>query len=506
MARHRVLYLSSGQLTVYHAHAGTVTEQARFSSTVDGLAAFAAFLRQEGACLYLMLCDLADEAFIAEKVPAVRGSDRRALLRRKLGQHFFDTPLTCVRSRGRARTGRRDEQIVFCALTRPATLEPWLAALRAAHAPLRGIYSTALVGESLLERLRIAHGTTLLLTIAHTGIRQSFFEDGRLYFSRLTPPGALSDPDLPRACTEEARRLYPYLLSQRLATRDTPLKVRILVPPAHLDAFAHACRCSDTLQFELIDSHQAACRLGLRPSPDAQQSETLLVQALMRQPPAGQFAPPAERRAFRIRQIRFALLAAGGIVLAGCLAMTMHTVLNSIALRNDSARLMDRAADAERIRQDIIARLPPTPVPLETLRVVHERSLQLERRSALPAGLLRHLGRVLEHHPEVTLERLDWKLASPTAPRADAPPPIEAQLLIQARLPAEYIAQQQHALERVDALADDLRRAPGTHVHIEQPPFTLDSGQALRGGIHTGRNDTGSTPRFSLRISRALAP
>jgi hypothetical protein len=106
--------------------------------------------------------------------------------------------------------------------------------------------------------------------------------------------------------------------------------------------------------------------------------------------------------------------------------------------------------------------------PLETLRVVHERSLQLEQRSTGPAGLLGTLGAVLERYPQVYIEQLEWKLVSagaPLAANALAPvgvlPPVEARLVVQARLPSEYSASQRSALELVDALAIDLGRDSG---------------------------------------------
>lgn len=506
MPRRHVLYLDATQLVAYRWRAGDLAEQARFASTADGQAAFAGFLRAQRGGLYLMLCDLADEAFIAELVPAVRGSDRRALIRRKLGQHFFGTTLTCARSLGRARTGRRDEQMLFCALTRPATLEPWLAALHDADVALSGIYSTALASEPILERLGMTQGPALLLGITRTGVRQSFFDGGRLRFSRLTPLTALSSNDLPRTCAEEARRLYPYLLSQRLVTRNVPLMAGVLVPPAHMDAFSQACRNSDTLQFELIDSDQAAQQLGLRFAPDALQCETLFVQALMRKPPAEQFASAAERRPFRIWQARFALLAAGSVALAACLMMATHRALDSLNQRENSARMMDETQRADRVRLDIIARLPPTPVPLETLRAVHERSLQLEQRSAAPAGLLRQLGTTLERYPQAELDQLDWKLGGSATPAAGPLPALEAQLLVHARLPAEYGAQQRRALELVEALAADLGNQSGLQVRITRPPFDLESGQVLRGGARSDRTDADSTPQFSLLISQALTP
>ena len=249
MPRRHVLYLDATQLVAWGWRAGEVTLRGRFANDAEGHAQFAEFLRQRRDSLFLLLCDLVDEAFVAESVPFVRGGDRVSLLRRKLAQHFFGTPFTCAHSLGRLRSGRRDEQMLFCALTRPAHLEPWLAALRGAEAALSGIHSVPLVSEPILERLRLTEGQTLLLGISPAGVRQSFFEGGRLRFSRLTPLSALSSNDLPRACAEEARRLHPYLLGQRLkleyrhepnaaddgVTLTVPLTLLNQIPAARLD-------------------------------------------------------------------------------------------------------------------------------------------------------------------------------------------------------------------------------------------------------------------------------
>lgn len=507
MPRRHVLYLDATQLVAYAWRAGEVTPLARFANDADGHARFADFLRQRRDSLYLLLCDLADEAFIAESVPFVRGADRASLIRRKLTQLFFGTPLTCARSLGRLRSGRRDEQLLFCALTRPAHLEPWLAALRGAEVALSGIHSVPLVSEPVLERLRLTEGQTLLLGISPAGVRQTFFEGGRLRFSRLTPLTALSSNDLPRACAEEARRLHPYLLGQRLIARNTPLTVRVLVPPARMDDFALACRSSETLQFELIDSEQAAARLGLRPPPQGMNSETLFVQALMRSTPGEQFAPSGERRFHRIWLTRFALRAAGSVALAACLLYSAHSALDSFEMRQDTLRMTDDAQRAQRARADIIRRLPPTPVPLDTLRVVHQRSLQIEQRSAMPDGLMRELGEVLNDLPQVKLDRLEWRLvADPASASASGLPPMRAELIVHALLPEAFGTQQRRALEVVDALTGMLRARPGLQVQVLRQPFDLESGQVLRGGSRTEQSDAHTAPPFVLRIGRTLAP
>ncbi len=110
-------------------------------------------------------------------------------------------------------------------------------------------------------------------------------------------------------------------------------------------------------------------------------------------------------------------------------------------------------------------------------------------------------------YPQVELDRLDWKLGSAGMPAADGLAPVEAQLLVQARLPAEYGAQQRRALELVDALVLDLgRAADGLQVKVTRPPFDLESGQVLRGGARSDRSGADSTPQFALLISRGLAP
>ena len=104
MPRRHVLYLDATQLVAWGWRAGEVTLRGRFANDAEGHAQFAEFLRQRRDSLFLLLCDLVDEAFIAENVPFVRGGDRVSLLRRKLAQHFFGTPFTCAHSLGRLRS------------------------------------------------------------------------------------------------------------------------------------------------------------------------------------------------------------------------------------------------------------------------------------------------------------------------------------------------------------------------------------------------------------------
>jgi hypothetical protein len=67
---------------------------------------------------------LAEEGFQLEDLPYVQGGDRNALLQRRLSQYYYNTPLSAAISLGRAKEGRRDEKVLFAALTRVETFTP----------------------------------------------------------------------------------------------------------------------------------------------------------------------------------------------------------------------------------------------------------------------------------------------------------------------------------------------------------------------------------------------
>jgi hypothetical protein len=148
---------------------------------------------------------------------------------------------------------------------------------------------------------------------------------------------------------------------------------------------------------------------------------------------------------------------------------------------------------------------------------VHERSLQIEQRSAQPATLLADLGQVLEQVPQVALDRLEWRMVSEAGGNgasavggvtagAGNGGGMRADLVMQAHLPQEFGSQQRRALEVVDTLGALLRARPGVQVQVLRQPFDLESGQVLRGGTRAEQLDAGSPPPFSLRISRTVNP
>lgn len=510
MAQRRLLYLDDAHLAAFLWQGGALKEEERFAPDEGGLGDFADYLARHRGSNYRILADIAEEGFQAETLPYTQGADRRAMLERKLGQLFYGSPLAASMSCGREKEGRRDEKFLFLALTRPQLLEPWLAALRGAEAQLAGIHSLAQLGEALLPKLPAAGDRRLLVTITRAGIRQSFYENGRLRFSRLTalPPG---DPQkIAASCAAETVKIQQYLLGQRLIPRGTTLPLLALIHPAQMGAFAEYCGQIDGIAPTLHDLLGAARACGLKTPPEDTRSEALFLHLLATKPPRDQFAQPAERRFHRLWQIRSALKGAGTIALTGCLLFAGNQYIEATLLRDKTSDVLAQArADGEKY-QAIQATYPPLPAATDQLRAVIDGYEMLERRSDTPRTLYLAISRALDESPRIDIERIRWSLEAP--PQAGAPAsgpaarttearPVQAVAVIDGSLPAPLAADQRAQIETVEAFANALRRDASLQVGVERMPFDIESGKSLKSAAPAEKT---AHPKFVVRISRRL--
>ena len=516
MPQRRLLYLDANQLQAFLWQGGALAEEGRFPQTDDGVEAFSEYLSKHRGSIFALLADLADEGFQIESLPYTQGADRQALLSRKLGQYFYGSPLATALSFGRDKGGRRDEKFLFTALTRPQQVEPWLAALRAVEAPLAGVYSLPLLGGALLAKLPNAADNCLLVCVCHGGIRQSFFENGQLKFSRLTQMAASDPAEIAAGCAAEALKIKQYLLGQRLLARGTALTVHVLVHPAHNGAFIDHCRSNDELQIVLQDLHGLSKSIGLKTLPRDSYAETLYLQLLAAKPPSDQLAQPAERRFYRLWQTRFALNASGLVILGACLLYAGKQGFESLQLHERAAQTQAQADSDAQKYQAILKTFPPMPTGTEALREVINRFEALSKRSEPPLNLYLAISRALEQVPRVDIERLQWQLGAspegsfqlPQDARKSAAAPSDkaggmyANAAVHGLLPAALAADQRGQLDTVNAFADALRKTPGLEVSVLRMPFDIESGKSLKSSAAA---ETAATqPKFILLVSRKL--
>lgn len=523
MPQRRLLYLDANQLVAHYWSGGTLNEEARYAPDNAGIEAFSGYVtKHRGDSNFYLMADVADEGFQIEALPYTQGADRQALLARKLGQYFYGSSLATAVSLGRDKVGRRDERFLLTALTRPQLLDPWLTVLRTAEAQLSGVYSLPLLGMPLLAKIAPGKERCLLVGITRGGIRQSYFENGQIKFSRLTPMLATDAQEIAAGCAAEAAKIYQYLLGQRLLARGVPLPVIALVHPAQMGAFLDQCKNSEDLQIDLHDLHSACKACGLKTLPRDSRSESLFLHLLAQSPPRDQFAPPAERRFFRLWQIRSVLWKAGFVGLVGCLLYVGHQLVNAFESRSGTESMLQQAEADQQRYAAIQKAFPPMPTSTENLRAVINRYEELEKRSASPELLLLAVSRALGESPRVDLERLQWQLsgnpdeglqmladvrrAPATPPPAGADKPgnaMYATAVIHGLLPSALASDQRAQLETVNAFAKALQQDAALKVTIQRMPFDIESGKSLKSSEESEKAAP-SQPKFIIQISRKL--
>jgi hypothetical protein len=515
----RLLYLDAYHLSALLWHAGTLRDEGHFPHDEAGVAAFAEYLARHRGSNFYLLADIPEEGFQIETLPYTQGADRRALLARKLGQYFYGAPLSTAISYGREKGGRRDEKFLLTALTRTQLFEPWLAALQAAEARLAGIWSLPLIGARLLAKLPPPRERCLLVSVTRGGIRQSFFENGLLKFSRLSQMTATGAGEIAAGCAAEAAKIQQYLLGQRLLARGTALPVIVLVHPAQTGVFQERCKSTDDLQVTLQDLHAAARAVGLKTLPQDSRSEALFLHLLAKDLPAEQYAPAPARRFYRLWQTRAWLVRGGALALLACLLFAGREAVSLLQSRAATENLLQQAEADQRKYQAIEQTYPPMPTSTDNLRTVINRYEDLEKRSAPPESLYLVISRALGESPRVDLERIEWQLSTnpdeglkfQSGPRTPAPPAAATAAsaggmheiaIIHGLLPAALAVDQRAQLETVNAFAEALRRNEGLRVAIQRMPFDIESGKSLKSTSEA--EQAAAQLKFVIHLGRKL--
>lgn len=476
-------YIDEHGLQTWRAGAAGMRSLRAYPSNEDGAQAFGHWLRDGGRRgVHTLLVEIADEDFKNDTIPSVTGADRRALLTRKVQQNFFGTPYATTISLGREPDGRRDERVLYAALTRPQSIEPWIGALRMHSAAVSAILTPSLLASPLLAAMRPPTGRGLLITLSPAGIRQMFIDEGRLKFSRLSQRTNGDFSQWGADCAREAQKLYQYLQAQRWLPRGARLPVWVLL---HRNDALHEADLvdADSLDFHTLDIQALAHQIGVRDTLADSDSRPIFLRLALRARNVAQLAPASDTRYFRLRCARNAIVASGVLVFAMLSTAAAVSAWDAHRLRADAMQSSEDASHEETRYQELVATLPQLPASLETLRDVvsrlDERSAQTpDMRNALSA-----LSRALDRFPEIELDRVEWRTdgaPSDTAPGAMPSKSPTQVTVVTAHLPDSAAADARAALGRIRDFASSLRQDTGADVSLPRLPFDAESNKTLR--------------------------
>lgn len=518
----RVFFISSGRLRAYH-HDGQLSEPIDFIADEQGLERFAAYLEQSSNIPVRVVVDFVEEEFREETIPHVLGGDRKAVIATKLNRLFRDATYAHALFQQREKEGRRDDRMLFTALTRPDLLAPWMGQLTQAKIPVSGICSLPLLSKDLLKMLKLDARYLLLVTLQSSGgLRQTFFADGTLKVSRLAVLQDASPARFAANMLAEVERLRRYLSSLRVLPADEALDVYVLAPDEVKADIERHSPTSITARHHVISLSEAARKVGIKRPFASRFSDHIFAQVVARRGAENQYAPASQTRYFRLHRLRRAMIAASIFLLMGGLAWSAATFVDGLTSIQDARSVSSQAAFYRERYDSARARLPSTPTESRNMKRVVESVDVLRRFRTSPLPMMQVLSIALEGFPQVRLDALRWRAS--TDPKAEiggtADSPVAKQnakrrnkdnkqaadklklfqiAIVKAQI-TPFAGNYREALDTVRQFASRLRTVPGVEdVQVQSMPLDIGPESSLTGDAQ--RVARAESAVFELRVA-----
>lgn len=507
----QILYITGQTVSLCRIARNRIETLVRYACDDNGYATVCRQLLEDGAHPVSLLVDLIEEEFREESLPHIIGRDRSSLHARHAGKLFRNTPFRHYHVVDRQRGGRRDDRVLFSALTNRDNVEPLLAMLGASSIPVTGVHSLPIVSRHLIKPLGAQTGNVLIITKQpDDGLRESFVRDGHVLFSRLAPVSENSPADYGRVLAAEARKTRRYLHTLRLLPHDQHLDVYALCDSERLEELDNLPGESDNIRIQGVHLSHLAQLLGLREFADTCLSDTLFCYLLHKHRSSNHYARPADLRDWRTHLIRQGLRAATWLIAVGAVTLSGMNVVDSRQIAEDSAGLTRAGNDVNTACERIRQHLPVTP---ETALAMREATAVADRLRAHPVNLkqlYRLVGDGFTAQPGLTMDKFSWFVAEDSG--ADKPVALQQtgdETITLGQAPYLISAVSGHVRDFNGNYADAERKLAAIAgwlagqsrvlaVKIVRKPLNTRADNNLQGAMDTNGNR--ETAEFELRI------
>lgn len=493
-----------------------------FDVSADGQRYFDRYLKETGRITTYFLVDLVEEEYRQDTIPHVFGSDRAAVISRKKARIFRDTPYFHADVQGREEEGRRDDQVMFMALTNPELLEPWLKLLTENKIPLAGIYSVPQITKLLLQHLPEPSDHMLVVSLQSiSGLRQTFFYKQKLKISRLV--------DLPRYGTEpyapiikeEVDAINRYLNSLRLLDTDKPLHIYYLADTRLLAEIQGKITKSPSNKNIFINVNQLAQKLALKREITTTFSDQLLVHCLLKDRPSNYYALKNETRYYMMQRASRAMYATSLLLVFTSLIWSGLNFINAAILKQQAEIAQKKTefyADRYKVARE---KIPQTPVPPADLQIAVEMSNTLDGYKTDPFKMFDVISKGLNQYPLIKLDEITWTAAADPNKQISGDTATTTtqgvvgysnigtkdtgfdyyQIALMNGDISPFDGNYRNALDMINRFAETLKNMPSVYnVSIVSLPLDISSHANLQGASNAGPG----TAKFSVRIVMGL--
>ena len=489
-----LLFIGADHFHAYIWKNGNMSAAQRFADSPEGREQFTAFLkiRRDPVC---MLADLIEEDFRYETVPHLRGSDRAALMQRKFEQYYRNTPFRQAALQRRQPDGRRDDEMLFSALTNPALIMPWLDIMLQHHTPIMGIYSVPNISTPLVQNIPSDH-VLLLSWEKHAGLRQTYFNAKRLHFSRLTPlDSSHSFSDL---VASEATRTHQYLKSLSLLPQGYALDVHIICHAHQRQELAAKLHSDSDMRYAYLDIQELGQQLKSKSRYTDSDATPLLLHLLAAKPPRGHYAAAKHTHFFHLWQLRRGLFGLSVALAAASVLWSAANIWQSGRLSGDSESLRMQADQLSQQAQQITSGFPNSLATASDMKTAVLLLHKLDSYSPPPQKILAGLSATLNAFPLIQVNKLSWQtsMAADTAPSDGTTASAPAQVILLSGELKEFSGNYRSVLNYLERFQQALIER-GHSVTALTLPLDISPKGSIAADV--GKGDT-KPAQFSLKI------
>lgn len=498
----RIFLVNLDGLSVFAIQDDMLTHVARFSDEDQGYDNFGRYLAESPPTPVTIVLDSIAEDFLVEEISHVSPLDRRAILARKVSQHFRGNDYQSAKVLGRSGKNRKSDRVLFSAITKNQTLEPWVKTLLQEEVPIRSIttpaYALCQIAQAygLLEEERV-----LLVNWEVSGIRHTYIENGRALFSRLTPRPSSDEDGLAEAIIESCNQSNDYLERIGLIGFEQSMDVHVITPQLPDDIFAEI---PSSRNFRRILHHNSIDMVDPGQFQGAESTITAVMLALNWGVREGElaniYAPAAALRFQELFTARRLIYITAAVTLVVGLLSATPLLLDALERELRIVAINDEIIPVQQQYDALTAEFPEAPIPSEALQVAVSSFTRISRQLENPNRMLVSLSQVMAQFPGVNLTSLEWRLGAESNDDAPTTMLLNNQAVVAMDVygilsGSSSIGNSDRELRRFIAFLDALEgiSARAIAMPIEEGPD---------GEVNTVINDTVIDVEFGVRLSR----
>jgi hypothetical protein len=408
----RILLINFDGMSIYTLEGVRLVHVARFSAEDEGYENFQLYLSNNKKTPVTILVDSVSEDFVVESVAHTNAMDRPALLKRKTDQHFRGAEYRSARIVGRAVGGRKDDRVLFSALTKGKGVDPWVQVLLAEEVPIQSITSPAFALCKVAKHYNLMTSSSILLVNwEQSGIRQTLIEGDKVIFSRLTPLPTYQSVEPAELIIETCQQCEEYLERIGLVPFDLKLDVHIITP--NLDSHDFA-KFLGHRSFGLIEHHNSVDMIQINRFSGAQKEITAVLLCLDWGIRTGLltniYAPSPAMRFYHLKQARRFISALSIAMMILGIILSAPVLIGSYDRGRNINRISSEIAPLKQNYDELIAAFPATPIPSDAMALAVSTFNRIHNQVENPTEILIEIGRVMSRFPSISLSSIDWNL------------------------------------------------------------------------------------------------